>query len=254
MASTGRSRPALRRPATSRSVNPMPNRIRSGACSAASPAMAAGDSGAGQRIARSRCGTPWWRRGRPSVANASSEPAPSVDRSQFSVEGAGLGEHLERRRRTVLRRSLLRTPMWSSPCQITFACSSSSTMSLWASPSSTTILRRLPGWEPALTERISWPEPARADVVGVEAQVGGGRLLDRLRLGGHDPLEGGVAGLDGARGHRHQGRAAGTRRRRSPLAEMRSTLSVPSTSSTLRANVSDGRPSRAAICCGTTPV
>src|SRR4051812_28830676 len=35
---------------------------------------------------------------------------------------------------------------------------------------------------------------------GVEAQVGDLERVDRLRLGGHDPLEGGVAGLDHAGG------------------------------------------------------
>src|SRR3546814_7469928 len=36
------------------------------------------------------------------------------------------------------------------------------------------------------------------DLRGVEAEIGDGDLFDRLRLGGHDPLEGGVAGLDHA--------------------------------------------------------
>src|SRR6478672_8917148 len=37
-----------------------------------------------------------------------------------------------------------------------------------------------------------------ADVGGIETEVGDGHLVDRLALGGHDPLERGVPGLDDA--------------------------------------------------------
>ena len=46
----------------------------------------------------------------------------------------------------------------------------------------------------------------RADLGGVEAEVGDRQLVDRLGLGRHDPLEGGVAGLDHAGGDGHDGR------------------------------------------------
>ena len=45
-----------------------------------------------------------------------------------------------------------------------------------------------------------------ADLAGVDAEVGDLQLVDRLRLGRHDPLEGRVAGLDDTGGHRHDGR------------------------------------------------
>ena len=42
-----------------------------------------------------------------------------------------------------------------------------------------------------------------ADLVGTEAEVGDGHLVDRLVLRRHDPLERGVAGLDHTGGHAH---------------------------------------------------
>ena len=54
------------------------------------------------------------------------------------------------------------------------------------------------------TATISWPAPAAPTVPGVDAQVAQRELVDRLGLGGHDPLEAGVAGLDDAGGHRDE--------------------------------------------------
>ena len=66
-------------------------------------------------------------------------------------------------------------------------------------------LAGLAGLGAAATSTISWPAPAQPTCAGVEAEVGDGDLVDRLGLGGHDPLERGVAGLDHAGGHRHDG-------------------------------------------------
>src|SRR3546814_5920158 len=43
------------------------------------------------------------------------------------------------------------------------------------------------------------------DLRGVEAEIGDGDLFDRLRLGGHEPREGRVAGRDHASGNANEG-------------------------------------------------
>jgi hypothetical protein len=91
------------------------------------------------------------------------------------------------------------------------------------------------------------------DLVGREAEVGDADGVDGLRLGRHDPLEGGVAGLHDAGRHGDEERQRGGDLVVAGLV-WRSTLAVPSVISMLLAKVIDGRPSTAAICSGTVPV
>ena len=104
------------------------------------------------------------------------------------------------------------------------------------------------------TSTISWPAPAQPTCAGVDAEVGDGQLVDGLGLGGHDPLEGGVAGLDHTGGHRDHG---GQRALDLVVALLGLALdldAVPSAISICLAKVTDGRSRSSAICSGTVPV
>ena len=99
----------------------------------------------------------------------------------------------------------------SCPSFFSFGRCASAQMTLSSARKSTTLAKPSPSSSmivPAsrasasATSTISWPPPAQPTLRGVDAQVGDRDLVDRLGLGGHDPLERRVAGLDHAGGHR----------------------------------------------------